>query len=60
MTFNGPVKIEAGALYAVAPYLKEQGYRQVAIAADGITYKVAGERLEREIERAGIRLERRG
>ncbi len=54
MTF--PVKIEAGALNAVAPYLKEQGYRQVAIAVDEMTYKVAGGRLEREIERAGIQV----
>lgn len=56
MTFNGPVKIEAGALGEVAPYLKEQGYRHVAIAADEITYKVAGERLEQEIGRTGIRV----
>jgi glycerol-1-phosphate dehydrogenase [NAD(P)+] len=54
MAFNGPVRIEAGALGEVAPYLKEQGYRQVALAADEITYKVAGERLEQEIERARI------
>ncbi len=54
MTFNGPVNIESGAIGKVAPYLNERGYRQVAIAADEVTYKVAGERLEQEIGRAGI------
>lgn len=54
MAFKGPVMIESGALGKVAPYLKEQGYRQVAVAADETTYKVAGERLEQELKRAGI------
>ncbi|WP_372631403.1 sn-glycerol-1-phosphate dehydrogenase [Cohnella sp.] len=56
MSFNGPIRIEAGAIGEVAPYLKEQGYRQVSIAADEVTYKVAGEQLEQEIGHAGIRV----
>ncbi|MFC4598331.1 sn-glycerol-1-phosphate dehydrogenase [Cohnella hongkongensis] len=55
MIWNGPVRIEAGALREVAPYLREQGYRRVALAVDERTYEVAGARLEQEIGETGIR-----
>jgi len=56
MNFNGPVLIEAGALREVAPYLKEQGYRTVALAADERTQAVAAERLASDIGHQGIQV----
>lgn len=56
MSFNGPVRIESGALQGVVPYLKENGFRQVSIVADERTYEVAGESLYSDAASAGIRV----
>jgi len=37
-----PLIIEAGALNRVAPYLKDKSYNRVIIAADAVTYEIAG------------------
>ncbi|MGO4544566.1 sn-glycerol-1-phosphate dehydrogenase [Paenibacillus sp. 2TAB23] len=49
-----PLRIEAGAINEVAPYLKEKNYAQVIIAADAITYEIAGRTLEEAIAALGI------
>jgi len=49
-----PLLVEAGAIQAVAPYIKEQNYSQVVIAADAITYDIAGKSLEESIAAQGI------
>ncbi|MGO4696675.1 sn-glycerol-1-phosphate dehydrogenase [Paenibacillus sp. 2TAB26] len=49
-----PLLVEAGALQAVAPYIKEKQYSQVVIAADAITYSIAGKQLEEAIAAQGI------
>ncbi|WP_419874028.1 sn-glycerol-1-phosphate dehydrogenase [Candidatus Pristimantibacillus sp. PTI5] len=49
-----PLLVEAGAIQEVAPYLKERLYTQVVIAADAITYGIAGETLEEAIAALGI------
>ncbi|MEV5028811.1 sn-glycerol-1-phosphate dehydrogenase [Paenibacillus sp. LPE1-1-1.1] len=49
-----PLLVEAGAIQEVAPYLKERQYTQVVIAADAITYGIAGETLEEAIAALGI------
>lgn len=46
--------IESGAIQAVAPYLKEKGYRNVIIAEDPTTFIAAGQELEGSILAAGI------
>lgn len=50
----GPVLLKSGALNGIAPYLKEQGYRKVAVAADRQTYEVAGQAVESRAAEAGI------
>ncbi|MFD1956651.1 sn-glycerol-1-phosphate dehydrogenase [Paenibacillus thailandensis] len=50
----GPVLLEAGALNRVAPYLKEQGYRKVIVAADATTIGIAGRVVEQAISGEGI------
>lgn len=49
-----PLLVEAGAVQAVAPYLKEQNYRRVIVAADAITYDIVGRKLEQTINAHGI------
>lgn len=49
-----PLLVEAGAVQAVAPYLKEQRYSRVIVAADAITYGIAGKKLEEAIAALGI------
>lgn len=49
-----PLLVEAGAVQAVAPYLKEQNYRRIIVAADAITYDIAGRKLEQAITAHGI------
>lgn len=49
-----PLLVEAGAVQAVAPYLKEQRYSRVIVAADAITYDIAGKKLEEETAALGI------
>lgn len=49
-----PLLVEAGAVQAVAPYLKEQRYSRVIVAADAITYDIAGKKLEEAIAALGI------
>jgi glycerol-1-phosphate dehydrogenase [NAD(P)+] len=49
-----PLRVEAGAIQEVAPYLKEQHYSRVIIAADAITYEIAGKMLEEAIAALGI------
>lgn len=49
-----PLLVEAGAVQAVAPYLKEQRYSRVIVAADAITYEIAGKKLEEAIAALGI------
>jgi glycerol-1-phosphate dehydrogenase [NAD(P)+] len=49
-----PVLVESGAIHQVASYLLEQGYGRIAIAADEITFGIAGSRLARSIETAGL------
>ncbi|WP_141506210.1 sn-glycerol-1-phosphate dehydrogenase [Paenibacillus luteus] len=49
-----PLRIEAGAINEVAPYLKEKQYAQVVIAADSITYEIVGRTLEEAITALGI------
>ncbi len=36
------IVVERGALLEAAPYLKERGYRQVALVSDENTYRAAG------------------
>lgn len=50
----GPVLVESGAINAVAPYLAEQKFRKVVIAADAITYEIAGRAAENMIAAQGI------
>ncbi|WP_239615707.1 sn-glycerol-1-phosphate dehydrogenase [Cohnella mopanensis] len=54
MSFNGPVRIEPGAIQAVVPYLKENGYRHIAIVADDRTYEIAGRTIENAATSAEI------
>ncbi|XID91255.1 sn-glycerol-1-phosphate dehydrogenase [Paenibacillaceae bacterium WGS1546] len=54
MNFNGPVVIESGALREVAPYLKERGYRRIAIVTDERAREAAGASLEADVSAAGI------
>ncbi|WP_054026941.1 sn-glycerol-1-phosphate dehydrogenase [Bacillus sp. FJAT-28004] len=49
-----PLLVEAGALQEVAPYMKEKQYSRVIIAADAITYDIAGKTLEEAIAAQGI------
>jgi len=56
MTFTGPVRIESGAIQEVAPYLKEKGYRNIALVADERSREAAGERLEAAIALTGLRV----
>lgn len=49
-----PLHIEAGAIHHVAPYLKEKSYKRVIVAADAITYEVAGKALQEAIASLGI------
>lgn len=49
-----PLLVEAGAVQAAAPYLKEQRYSRVIVAADAITYEIAGKKLEEAIAALGI------
>ncbi|NIK80368.1 glycerol-1-phosphate dehydrogenase [NAD(P)+] [Paenibacillus castaneae] len=49
-----PLIVEAGAIQEVAPYLKEQNHSRVVIAADAITYEIAGKRLEEAVAALGI------
>ncbi|WP_053377020.1 sn-glycerol-1-phosphate dehydrogenase [Paenibacillus sp. FJAT-27812] len=49
-----PLRVEAGAIQEVAPYLKEQQYSRVIIAADAITYEIAGKTLEEAVAALGI------
>ncbi|MBD2867481.1 sn-glycerol-1-phosphate dehydrogenase [Paenibacillus arenilitoris] len=49
-----PLVIEAGAIRGVAPYLKEQGYARVVVAADGVTCEIAGRTIEEEAAALGI------
>ncbi len=49
------IVVERGALLEAAPYLKERGYRQVALVSDENTYRAAGGRLASELAAAGIR-----
>lgn len=49
-----PLVIEAGAIHAVAPYVREQGYTRVIVAADAVTYDIAGRTLEEELAALGI------
>lgn len=51
-----PLLVEAGAVRAVAPYLKEQRYSRVIVAADAITYEITGKKLEEAIAALGISL----
>lgn len=48
------VRVERGALGALAPYALERGVRSVCLAADEATYAAAGEALHRQLEAAGI------
>jgi len=52
--WDGTVEVSGGALRSVAPYLKERGYRQVAIAADKRTYEAAGRRIEEDAAGLGL------
>lgn len=49
-----PLLVEAGAIEQVAPYLKERQYAQVIVAADAITYGIAGKTFEEAIAALGI------
>ncbi|WP_028610239.1 sn-glycerol-1-phosphate dehydrogenase [Paenibacillus harenae] len=49
-----PLIIEAGAVHGVAPYLREKGYRHVIVAADAITYEIAGKEIETAAKALGI------
>ncbi|CAM4063427.1 sn-glycerol-1-phosphate dehydrogenase [Paenibacillus alkaliterrae] len=49
-----PLIIEAGAIHKVSPYLKKKGYKRVIVAADAITYDIAGKTLEEEFAALGI------
>ncbi|WP_127606996.1 sn-glycerol-1-phosphate dehydrogenase [Paenibacillus validus] len=49
------IVVERGALLEAAPYLKERGYRQVALVSDENTYRAAGGRLASELAAAGTR-----
>lgn len=49
-----PLMIEAGAIQQVAPYLKEKNYKRVIVAADAITYEIAGKALKEAIESFSI------
>jgi glycerol-1-phosphate dehydrogenase [NAD(P)+] len=49
-----PLRVEAGVIHEVAPYLKDQQYSRVIIAADAITYEIAGKTLEEAIAALGI------
>ncbi|NOU98057.1 iron-containing alcohol dehydrogenase [Paenibacillus sp. LMG 31456] len=48
------IRIEAGAILEVASYLQGKHYRKVIIAADSITYEVAGNKLNEFVENASI------
>lgn len=50
-----PLIVEAGAINEVAPYLKEQKFNRVVIAADATTYQIAGKFLEEAISAFGIK-----
>lgn len=49
-----PLLVEAGAILEVAPYLNEKKYSRVIVAADAITYEIAGRTLEEAIAALGI------
>lgn len=48
------IKIEAGALSAATPYVRQKGCRTVVVAADKTTYQAAGERLSRDLSKEGV------
>jgi glycerol-1-phosphate dehydrogenase [NAD(P)+] len=49
------IELDRGVIRKVAPYLREQGYRQILLVADDHTYAAAGEQLMGLLEVAGVK-----
>ena len=49
------IELDRGVIRKVAPYLLEQGYRQILLVADDHTYAAAGEQLMGLLEAAGVK-----
>lgn len=49
------IELDRGVIRKVAPYLLEQGYRQILLVADDHTYAAAGEQLMGLLEVAGVK-----
>lgn len=49
------IELDRGVIRKVAPYLLEQGYRQILLVADDHTYAAAGEQLMGVLEAAGVK-----
>lgn len=52
--FPDPILIEAGGITQAAPYIVDNGYRNIVIVADDHTYRIAGQQLADNLQQLGL------